>query len=178
MREELARVGWNRNLAEKTVEQQWPELMSVIREAQQKFIPRKKKHIKWRIRQPWLTRVVKDNVKAKEKACNVVKFNGKPEDWETFKNQQRKAKEKSNKGEKIKYDDDTKVGGGTDIVEEVGRLRKDLDRPGEWAQKWQMEHNVGKFKPERGESVELIAAEDYGGQVIECIQDRDRQGFG
>eukprot|EP00061_Rhincodon_typus_P008294 g30781.t1 len=37
-----------------------------------------------------------------------------------------------------------KVGGGTDRVEEAGRLQKNLDRPGEWAKKWQIEFNAGK----------------------------------
>eukprot|EP00061_Rhincodon_typus_P015257 g42831.t1 len=35
-------------------------------------------------------------------------------------------------------------GEGTGNVEEAERLRKDLDRLGEWLKKWQMEDNVGK----------------------------------
>ena len=88
MREELARVDWKGNLAGKTVEQQCQEFLGVIREAQQKFIPRRRKHAKGRTRHPWLTRKVKDSFKAKEKAYKVVRISGKPEDWEAFKSEQ------------------------------------------------------------------------------------------
>eukprot|EP00061_Rhincodon_typus_P009102 g32319.t1 len=54
------------------VEQQWQEFLGVIQEAQQEFIPRKKKQTKGRMRQPWLTMEVRDSIKANEKAYNVV----------------------------------------------------------------------------------------------------------
>ena len=66
--------------------------MAVIREAQQKFIPRRRKHAKGRTRHPWLTREVKDSIKAKEKAYKVARINGKPEDWKAFKSEQRTTK--------------------------------------------------------------------------------------
>ena len=52
MREELARVDWKGSRAGKTVEQQWQEFLGVIREAQQKFIPRRRIHAKGRTRHP------------------------------------------------------------------------------------------------------------------------------
>eukprot|EP00061_Rhincodon_typus_P016202 g44290.t1 len=44
------------------------------------------------------------------------------------------------------FADDTKIGRGTDSVEEAGRLQKDLNRLGQRAKKWQMEYNVGKYE--------------------------------
>eukprot|EP00061_Rhincodon_typus_P002086 g16573.t1 len=80
MREELGRINWERSPAGKTVEQQWQEILGVIQETQKKFTPRRKKH--GTMRQPWLTREVRDSIKAKEKAYNVAKGSGKPKDWE------------------------------------------------------------------------------------------------
>ena len=37
-----------------------------------------------------------------------------------------------------------KIGGGAGSVEKAGTLQKDLDRLGEWAEKWQMEYSVAK----------------------------------
>ncbi|XP_078410452.1 uncharacterized protein LOC144687812 [Cetorhinus maximus] len=103
MREELARIDWEMSLAGKTVEQQWQEFLGVIWETQQKFIPRKKKYTKGRTRQPWLTREVRDSIKAKEKEYNVEKSSGKPGDWAAYKDQQRTTK-KEIRREKIKYE--------------------------------------------------------------------------
>jgi len=50
-----------------------------------------------------LTREVRDCIKAKEKAYNVVKSSGKSEDWEDYKNKQRATK-KEIRREKIKYE--------------------------------------------------------------------------
>eukprot|EP00061_Rhincodon_typus_P007615 g29479.t1 len=58
------------------------QFLGVIQEAQQKFIPNKKKYTKGRTRQPSLTREVKDNRKEKEKTYNVVVITGKP--WKTI----------------------------------------------------------------------------------------------
>jgi len=77
--------------------------MRVIYEAQQKFIPRRRKHAKGRTRCPWLTREVKNSIKAKEKAYKVAKINGKPEVWEAFKSEQRTTK-KATSGEKMNYE--------------------------------------------------------------------------
>eukprot|EP00061_Rhincodon_typus_P008567 g31288.t1 len=103
MRKELRRIDWKRSLAGKTVEQQWQEFLAVIQETQQKFMPRKKKRDTGTMRQPWLTREVRDTIKAKEKAYNVAKSSGKPEDWEAYKDQQRPSK-KEIRREKIKYE--------------------------------------------------------------------------
>jgi len=62
---ELARVDWERILEGKMVEQQWQEFLGVIRETQQYFISRKKKQTKGRTRQAWLTREVRNSIKAK-----------------------------------------------------------------------------------------------------------------
>ena len=56
------------------MEQQWQEFLGVIWEAQQKFIPRRRKHTKGRTKHPWLMREVKDSIKAKEKAYKVVRM--------------------------------------------------------------------------------------------------------
>eukprot|EP00061_Rhincodon_typus_P016050 g44057.t1 len=45
-----------------------------------------------------------------------------------------------------KFADDTKIDGETSSIEEVGKLQKGLDRLGEWAKKWEMEYDMGKFK--------------------------------
>eukprot|EP00061_Rhincodon_typus_P004503 g22756.t1 len=60
MTEELARVDWKGSLAGKMVEQQWQEFLGVFWKAQQKFIPRKKKHIKGSMRQPGVREVPED----------------------------------------------------------------------------------------------------------------------
>ena len=103
MREELARVDWKGSLAGKTVEQQWQEFLGVIRETQQKFIPKRRKHAEGRMRHPWLMREVKDSIKAKEKTYKVARIGGKSEDWEPFKSEQRTSK-KAIWGEKMKYE--------------------------------------------------------------------------
>eukprot|EP00061_Rhincodon_typus_P008017 g30243.t1 len=48
--------------------------------------------------------------------------------------------------EYLEMHDDTKIGGGPGSVEDAGRLQKDPDRLGEWAKKWQIANNVGKFE--------------------------------
>ncbi|XP_048456451.1 probable G-protein coupled receptor 139 [Rhincodon typus] len=44
-----------------------------------------------------------------------------------------------------KFADDTIIVGRTGDVEEVRRLQKDLDRLGQWTNKWHMEHHVGAW---------------------------------
>eukprot|EP00061_Rhincodon_typus_P002210 g16897.t1 len=75
LREELVRVDWKGSPVDKMVEQQWQEIFDVIQEAQQKFIPKKKKYTKGRMR---LTREIKVSTKAKGKTYNVVKITRKP----------------------------------------------------------------------------------------------------
>jgi len=77
MMEELMRIDWKQSRAGKTVEQQWQEFLGLIQVTQRKFIPKKRKHIIGRMRQPWLTREVRDCIKTKEKVYNVAKSSGK-----------------------------------------------------------------------------------------------------
>ncbi|XP_055500291.1 POU domain, class 2, transcription factor 1b isoform X4 [Leucoraja erinacea] len=49
------------------------------------------------------TREVTDSIKIKEKKYNIAKMSGKPEDWETFKEQQKITK-KAIRGEKMRYE--------------------------------------------------------------------------
>jgi len=76
------------------MEQQWQEFLGIIQKAQHKFIPTRK---------PWLTREVKDSIKAKERAYREARNSGKPEDWEPFKSKQ-KATKKIIRVEKVKYE--------------------------------------------------------------------------
>eukprot|EP00061_Rhincodon_typus_P002825 g18562.t1 len=103
MKEELSRIDWKRSRAGKTVEQQWREFLGLIKVTQQIFIPRRKKHGIGRMRHPWLTKEVRDSITAKQKAYNVAKGSGKPEDWEAYKDQQKATKEEIRR-EKIKYE--------------------------------------------------------------------------
>ena len=43
-----------------------------------------------------------------------------------------------------KFADDTKLGGSVSCEQDASRLQGDLDRLGEWANVWQMQHNVDK----------------------------------
>ena len=52
MKEELARVDWKGSRAGETLEHQWQEILRVILEAQQKFIPMRRKHATGRTRHP------------------------------------------------------------------------------------------------------------------------------
>ncbi|XP_055512092.1 nuclear transcription factor Y subunit gamma isoform X1 [Leucoraja erinacea] len=63
--------------------------LGIIRKMQDHFIPKRKKDSKGSKRRPWLTSEVKDNIKIKEKMYNIAKMSGKPEDWATFKDQQK-----------------------------------------------------------------------------------------
>ena len=103
MREELTKIDWEQSLVGKTVEQQWQEFLGVIEDTVQRFIPKKRKVIRGGIRQPWLTKEVRECIKAKEKAYNVAKSSGKSEDWEGYKNKQRITKREIRK-ERIKYE--------------------------------------------------------------------------
>ena len=71
------------------MEHQWQEFLGIIQKAQHKFIPRKRKHVKGRARQPWLSREVRDSIKAKERVYCEARNSGKSEDWEAFKSKQR-----------------------------------------------------------------------------------------
>eukprot|EP00061_Rhincodon_typus_P007103 g28441.t1 len=149
MREELDRIDREKSLAGKTVEQQWQELLGVMQETQQKFIPRKKKHGTGRMRQPWLTREVRDSIKAKEKAKNVAKVNGKPEDWEADKDYQRATK-KEIKREKIKYEDELHCrvlkAVAEEIVEALVVTFQDSLESGRIQEDWKMVNVTPLFK--------------------------------
>ena len=64
-------------IAGKIVEQKWQGFWAVIREAQQKFIPRRRKPAEGRMRHPWLTGEAKESKKVKES----LQAGRVPEDW-------------------------------------------------------------------------------------------------
>ena len=75
-----------------SMNEQWQTFKQVFHNAEQKFIPVKKKDLMRRMNHPWLTKVVKKSIQSKIKAYKAAKTSGRPEDWEVFKNQQQMTK--------------------------------------------------------------------------------------
>uniref|UniRef100_A0A4W3HJ90 Butyrophilin subfamily 1 member A1-like n=1 Tax=Callorhinchus milii TaxID=7868 RepID=A0A4W3HJ90_CALMI len=62
-----------------------------------------KLQISGKVAQLWITRAVRETIKLKEEAYKTVKMSSKPEDWENFRDQQRRTK-KVIKREKMEYE--------------------------------------------------------------------------
>ena len=155
MREELAKVDWKGTLAGMTVEQQWQVFLGIIQKMQDQFIPKRKKDSKGSKRTTVADKGSQDSIKIKEKKYNIAKMSGKPEDWVTFKEQQKITK-KAIWGEKMKYE---------------GKLAKNIKEDSKSffryvKRKKLVKTNVGPLKTEKGE---FIDGEQGNGRRVEQV---------
>ena len=103
MRHALARISWQRIFEGLTVDRQWQTFKEHMDELQQLYTPVLCKSKTGKLAQPWITREIRDSVKAKEEEYKLAQKSSKPEDWEKSKIQQKRTNGLIWKG-KIEYE--------------------------------------------------------------------------
>ncbi|XP_055502086.1 uncharacterized protein LOC129703542 [Leucoraja erinacea] len=103
MRRELAKFDWQLILKGLTVDMQWKTFKDCMDELQKLFIPVWQKNKSGKVVLPWITREIRDSIKAKDDAYKLARKSSIPEDWEEFRDQQRRTKGLIRKG-KIDYE--------------------------------------------------------------------------
>ncbi|XP_055492783.1 uncharacterized protein LOC129697999 [Leucoraja erinacea] len=103
MRRELAKIDWQLILKGLTVDMQWKTFKDCMDELQKLFIPVWQKNKSGKVVHPWITREIRDSIKAKDDVYKLARKSSIPEDWEKFRDQQRRTKGLIRKG-KIDYE--------------------------------------------------------------------------
>ncbi|XP_059801424.1 uncharacterized protein LOC132378494 [Hypanus sabinus] len=100
MRRKLAKIDWQMLLKGLTMDMQWQAFKDCMDELQHLFIPVCQKNKPGKVVHPWLTREIRDSIKTKEETYKLARKSGTPEDWEKFRDQQRRTKGLIRKGKK------------------------------------------------------------------------------
>ena len=83
MRRELENIQWIHRYESKTAKEAWGDLMNVLQQLIEKYIPKRGK--KGRKSQPWISTEVREGIKAKNKAWKEFKKDNSTDKWNEFK---------------------------------------------------------------------------------------------
>ena len=100
MRRELDKIDWQSILKGLMVDMQWKTFKDCMDELQKLFIPVWQKNKSGKVVHPWITREIRDSIKAKDDVYKVAGESSIPEDWEKFRDQQRRTNGLIRKGKK------------------------------------------------------------------------------